>query len=467
MQKENKMGVMPIGKLVVTMSLPMMISMLVQALYNVVDSIWVSRVCQDALTGVSLAFPIQNMLIAFASGTGVGINAIVSRSLGAKDTTKANKTASNGMTLSLLSSLLFMVFGLFATELFFKSQGNISEQTLRYGMDYLSIVCIFSFGAFGQMTCERLMQSTGKTTLSMVCQLTGALINIILDPLFILGVGPFPRMEARGAAIATVAGQIIAFVVGIILNSRFNKEIKLSIKDMKLDGKIVKEIYKIGIPSIIMIAIGSVMTFLMNKILIAFTETAATVFGVYFKLQSFIFMPVFGLNNGVIAIIAYNYGAQKKDRMIKAVKFSIALACCIMAVGTVLVWIMPETLLKLFDAQDEMLKIGVPALKIISTSFVLAGFDICIGGIFQGVGKSIYSMIVSISRQLVVLIPAAYLLAQTGVLNYVWLSFPISELASCIASVICYAHVYKRVISKIGEDEIPKEIESPKSGEQD
>lgn len=460
MQKENKMGVMPIGKLVITMSLPMMISMLVQALYNVVDSVWVSRVCQDALTGVSLAFPIQNLLIAFASGTGVGVNAIISRSLGAKDFEKANKTASTGMALSLITSLLFMVFGFFGTTLFFKSQGNISQQTLIYGKDYLSIVCILSFGAFGQITCERLMQSTGKTTLSMISQLTGALINIILDPLLILGIGPFPRLEAKGAAIATVAGQIIAFFVGIVLNSRFNKEIKLSFKHFRFEGELVKEIYKIGIPSIIMMAIGSVMVFFMNKILIAFTETAATVFGVYFKLQSFIFMPIFGLNNGVIAIIAYNYGAQKKDRMIKAVKFSITLACCIMAVGTVLVWLMPETLLKLFDAQDEMLAIGVPALRIISTSFVLAGFDICIGAIFQGAGKSIYSMIVSIARQLVVLIPVAYALAQTKVLNYVWLSFPISEVASCIASIICYIVIYKKLISKIGKEESPSPQEA-------
>ncbi|MGN0468419.1 MAG: MATE family efflux transporter [Acutalibacteraceae bacterium] len=456
MKKENKMGVMPIGRLIITMSLPMMLSMLVQALYNVVDSIWVSKVSQEALTAVSLSFPVQNLMIAFAGGTGVGVNALVSRSLGEKDYKKTNQVSSNGLFLAFVMAAFFMFFGFFAVRLFFKTQISPDSPTFDYGVDYLSIVCIFSFGVFGQMMCERLMQSTGKTVLSMASQLTGAIINIILDPFLILGIGPFPRLEAKGAAVATVTGQIAAFIVGICLNHFFNKEIQLQIKGFRPSAKYIAEIYKIGIPSIIMMAIGSVMTYLMNKILLSFTETAATVFGVYFKLQSFIFMPVFGLNNGTVPIIAYNYGSRRKDRMTKTVSFSLILACSIMAVGTVLMWLIPEQMLMLFDAKEEMMSIGVPALKIISISFVFAGCCISLGSVFQAIGKSYYSMIVSFTRQLVVLIPVAYLLSKTGDVNKVWLSFPIAEVASLLVSLVSYLHVYKTVISKVG----PKENET-------
>lgn len=458
MEKENKMGVMPIGKLIITMSLPMMLSMLVQALYNVVDSIWVSKVSQDALTAVSLSFPIQNLMIGFASGTGVGVNALVSRSLGEKNFKKANQIATNGMFLAIVTAVLFMLFGFFGSKAFFSAQISSSSPTFAYGVDYMSVICIFSFGSFGQMMCERLMQSTGKTTLSMASQLTGALINIILDPLFILGIGPFPRLEAKGAAVATVIGQFVAFGVGLVLNHFFNKEIRLEFKRFKPNVRYIGEIYKIGVPSIIMIAIGSVMTFFLNKILLAFTETAATVLGVYFKLQSFIFMPVFGLNNGTIPIIAYNYGSRRRDRMTKTVRIALIMACSIMAVGTALMWIIPKQMLLLFEAQEEMLSIGVPALKIISTSFVIAGFNIAIGSIFQAIGKSVYSMIVSFARQIVVLLPVAYLLSRTGVLNDVWLAFPISEVASAIVSILSYIHVNKTVISKI---ELPKFKNAP------
>ncbi|MGN1419252.1 MAG: MATE family efflux transporter [Acutalibacteraceae bacterium] len=450
MKKENKMGVMPIGRLIITMSLPMMLSMLVQALYNVVDSIWVSKVSQEALTAVSLSFPVQNLMIAFAGGTGVGVNALVSRSLGEKDYKKTNQVASNGLFVALVMAAFFMLFGFFAVRLFFKTQISPDSPTFDYGVDYLSIACIFSFGVFGQMMCERLMQSTGKTLLSMASQLTGAIINIILDPFLILGIGPFPRLEAKGAAVATVTGQIAAFIVGICLNHFFNKEIHLQIKGFRPSAKYIAEIYKIGVPSIIMMAIGSVMTYLMNKILLSFSETAATVFGVYFKLQSFIFMPVFGLNNGTVPIIAYNYGSKRKDRMTKTVSFSLILACSIMAVGTVLMWLIPEQMLVLFDAKEEMLSIGVPALKIISTSFVVAGCCISLGSVFQAIGKSYYSMLVSFTRQLVVLIPVAYLLSKTGDVNKVWLSFPIAEVASLLVSLVSYLHVYKTVILKVG-----------------
>lgn len=450
MTKENKMGVMPVTKLIITMSLPMMISMLVQALYNVVDSIFVSQVCEDALTAVSLAFPVQNLMIGVATGTGVGINALLSRALGAKDFEKANKVASNGMLLAILSGLAFMLFGFVGVKIFFAGQIEQDSAIYGYGVDYLSVICIYSVGVFGQVTTERLMQATGKTTLSMFTQLTGAIINIILDPLFILGIGPFPRLEAKGAAVATVIGQICSFMMGLLLNKRFNREIHLSFRKFRPDGRIIAEIYKIGVPSILMVAIGSFMNFFLNRILLSFSSTAAAVFGVYFKLQSFVFMPVFGLNNGVIPIIAYNYGAKKRDRIIKAIRFSCVIAVVIMTLGTLLMWLIPEQMLRLFDASEDMMAIGVPALKTISLSFILAAVNINFGASFQALGRSYYSMIVSFARQIVVLLPVAYLLSKTGVLDYVWYAFPIAEIASLAATLICFISIYKKIIRKVG-----------------
>lgn len=451
MQQENKMGVMPIGRLVVSMSVPMMLSMLVQALYNIVDSMWVSRVCEDALTAVSLAFPVQNLMIGVATGTGVGVNALLSRSLGAKDYDRANTVASNGVFLAVISSVVFFFLGVFAVPLFFRTQVAADSPIYVYGVDYLTVCCAFSFGVFGQIMVERLMQSTGRTVLSMITQLIGAVINMILDPLFILGMGPFPRLEAKGAAIATVTGQIIAFIVAIVLNHHFNREISLKLRGFRPNGRIIGDIYKIGVPSIIMVAIGSVMTYSLNKILLTFTKTAAAVFGVYFKLQSFVFMPVFGMNNGIIPIIAYNYGAGNRRRMTKTVRFSMVLACSIMAVGTALMWLFPETMLKIFDASENMLAIGVPALRTISLSFVVAGFCIAMGSVFQAIGKSYFSMIVSFTRQLVVLVPVAYLLSKTGVLENVWWAFPIAEVFSLAVTLISYSYVYKKIISHVGE----------------
>lgn len=451
MQQENKMGVMPIGRLVVSMSVPMMLSMLVQALYNIVDSMWVSRVCEDALTAVSLAFPVQNLMIGVATGTGVGVNALLSRSLGAKDYDRANTVASNGVFLAVISSVVFFFLGVFAVPLFFRTQVAADSPIYVYGVDYLTVCCAFSFGVFGQIMIERLMQSTGRTVLSMITQLIGAVINMILDPLFILGMGSFPRLEAKGAAIATVTGQIIAFIVAIVLNHHFNREISLKLRGFRPNGRIIGDIYKIGVPSIIMVAIGSVMTYSLNKILLTFTKTAAAVFGVYFKLQSFVFMPVFGMNNGIIPIIAFNYGAGNRKRMTKTVRFSMVLACSIMAVGTALMWIIPETMLKIFDASENMLEIGVPALRTISISFVMAGFCIAMGSVFQAIGKSYFSMIVSFTRQLVVLVPVAFLLSKTGVLENVWWAFPIAEVFSLAVTLISYSYVYKKIISHVGE----------------
>ena len=447
---ENKMGVMPVNKLLISMSLPMIISMIVQALYNVVDSIFVSQISENALTAVSLAFPAQNLMISFASGTAVGVNAVLSKSLGEKDFKKANKTAENGLFLVFLEYLLFLVFGLWGARYFYSVQTSVSE-IVNYGYDYLSICSIFSFGIFGQIMTERLMQSTGRTIYTMFTQGLGAIINLILDPILIFGKFGFPKLGIAGAAWATVIGQIFAFIFALILNAKYNKDIKLSLKEFRPDTKIIKNIFSVGIPSIIMMAIGSVMNFMFNKILISFTETAAAVFGVYFKLQSFIFMPVFGMNNGIIPIIAYNYGAQKRKRMIKAIKLGVLYVFLLMFIGLLVMQIFPEQLLSMFNATEEMVRIGIPALRRISLCFVFAGFCIVIGSVFQALGRGVFSMIVSVSRQLIVLIPAAYLLSLTGNVENVWWAFPIAEIASVIASTICFVYLYKKVIKKIPE----------------
>ena len=446
--QENKMGVMPVNKLLITMSLPMMISMIVQALYNIVDSIFVSQVSEAALTAVSLAFPLQILSIAVGAGTGVGINAILSRSLGEKDFEKANKVASNGVFLTVMSYLVFVLIGIFAVRPFFMAQTN-QEEILNSGISYLSICLIFSIGVFTQMTFERLLQSTGKTFYTMITQGTGAIINIILDPILIFGWFGLPAMGATGAALATVIGQMIAATLAIIINHRVNHEVKLTFRNFKPDGKIIGSIYSVGIPSIIMQAIGSIMTYGMNQILIQFTSTATAVFGVYFKLQSFILMPVFGLNNGMIPIVAYNYGAANKERVLKTIRYSVFYAIAIMLIGLSVFQIFPTQLLMMFNASPSMLEIGVPALRIISLSFLFAGYCIMISSVFQALGNGIYSMVVSIARQLVVLLPAAYLLSKTGELSLVWWAFPASEIMSLILCTVFLYKTYHDVIAKL------------------
>lgn len=447
-RKENKMGVMPITKLVITMSLPIMASMLIQALYNVVDSIFVSRISEDALTAVSLAFPIQNLMIGLAAGTAVGVNALLSKSLGEKAYERANKIASNGVVLAAVGFLIFLVIGLTNTKWFFANQTDIDE-IINSGATYLNICCCMSFGIFGQLMFERLMQSTGKTIYTMFTQGTGAIINIIFDPLLIFGIGPFPKLGIAGAAYATVLGQIVACSLAILCNHKFNKEVKVSFKKFRPDFAIMGKICYIGVPSVIMVATGSVMTYLMNKILISFTETAAAVFGVYFKLQSFVFMPIFGLNNGVIPIIAYNYGAQNRKRMMKTVKVAIVFAFSLMTAGLAVMQIMPREMLKLFNASEHMMSIGIPALRIISICFVFAGMCIAFGSVFQALGKSVFSMLVSISRQLVVLIPVAYLFSLTGNVTNVWYAFPLAEIMSVIVSLTGFMYIYKKIIKPL------------------
>ena len=450
-QPENKMGIMPVNKLLISMSLPMMISMLVQALYNIVDSIFVSRIDENALTAVSLAFPIQSLMIALGAGTGVGVNALLSKSLGEKDFEKANKTAVNGVFLAGMSFIAFLLTGLFAVKPFYMSQTN-EAQILEYGKQYLTIVCCCSFGLYTQFIFERLLQSTGKTVYTMITQGLGAIINIILDPIFIFGYFGVPRMGVAGAAIATVIGQVIAGIVGIVVNQKKNTEIRLEFKGFRPDKRIIGQIYQVGIPSIIMQAIGSVMTYGMNRILLTFTSTAAAVFGVYFKLQSFVFMPIFGLNNGMVPILAFNYGAGNKERLIKTMKYSIAYAVALMAVGLVVFQVFPAQLFSLFDASETMLAIGVPALRIISISFLFAGFCIVCGSVFQALGNGVYSMVVSIARQLIVLLPVAYFLSLTGNVNYVWWSYPIAELMSLSMTIYFLIRIYHGVIKHVGEE---------------
>ena len=450
--KENKMGIMPVNKLLITMSLPMMLSMLVQALYNVVDSIFVAMINEDALTAVSLAFPLQSLMIAFAGGTCVGINAILSKALGAKQFERANQAADNGIFLAFVGTILFALIGVVAVKPFYTGQTG-SEAIVTYGVQYLTIVCCGALGIFTQFVFDRLLMSTGKTIYTMYTQLAGAITNLILDPILIFGLLGAPKLGVAGAAFATVFGQWVAASLSIVFNLKYNDEIKIETsKILKPDMGMIKDIYVIGIPSIIMQAIGSVMVYGLNRILIAFSSTATAVFGVYFKLQSFVFMPIFGMNNGLVPILAYNFGAGKKDRFLKAMKLGIVYAVSIMFVGFVIFNTCTSQLLSLFSASEHMMALGIPALRIISTSFLLAGFCIICGTVFQALGKATYSMIVSIARQLVVLLPAAYLLSLTGEVNNVWWSFPIAELMSLAMTVFFLIKIYRDIISKIGED---------------
>ena len=443
--KENKMGVMPVGRLLVSMSLPIMISMLVQALYNVVDSMFVARVSENALTALSMAFPIQNLMIAVSVGLGVGLNAVLSRALGAKDTKGVNRAATCGIMLLAICAVLFMVAGMFVVRPFFEAQTDI-EEIVESGISYTSIVMIGSMGMFMQIVFERLMQSTGRTMMTMISQGTGAIINIILDPIMIFGYFGCPKMGVAGAALATIIGQWAAAALGLVMNIRMNPEVSISFKGFRPHGATIRRILAIGIPSVVMQSIGSVMTFAMNQILIAFSSTAVAVFGVYFKLQSFVFMPVFGLNNGTVPIIAYNFGARRADRMTKTIKYSVSAAIVIMIAGTLLFQVVPDKLLELFDASDEMLRIGVPALRIISLSFALAGFGIGSSSVFQALGYSIYSMIISLVRQLFVLIPCAYLIGRvTGNVTMVWWAFVIAEGFSVVLSIL-YMHKVNRCV---------------------
>lgn len=456
-QPQNKMGVMPVNKLLITMAAPMIVSMIVQALYNVVDTIFVSSLGTDALTALSLAFSLQNLMISVAVGTGVGVNATLSKHLGAKEFDKANKTAVNGIFLAFVSFIAFMLVGVFLARPYFSMFGA-SEGVIEYGVSYISIVCGVSIGLFGQVMFERLLQAVGLTFYTMITQSVGAIINIILDPILIYGFFGLPAMGVTGAAIATVFGQIVALCLAALFNLKFNSEISIKLKGFKPDGKTIKRIYSIGFPSIIMGSIGSIMTMGINQIIRLcgdVAETAQAVFGLYFKLQSFVFMPVFGLNNGMVPIIAYNYGARNRERMMKTVKLSVIYACSMMLIGFIIFQTIPETLLNLFktDVAEDMasiIAIGVPALRIISYSFLFAGFCIVTLSVFQALGHGFLSLMVSVLRQLVVLLPVAFILAYTTrSLNIMWLSFPIAEIASVLLSGIFLVKLYEKEIKTL------------------
>lgn len=447
--KENKMGTMPVKRLILNMSLPMIISMMVQALYNVVDSIFVAQLSEEALTAVTLVFPMQNFIIALATGTGVGFNVLLSQGLGEKNYEKSDSAANAGVFLVLINTIIFVLIGLFGAVPFITSQTN-DAAIQADAIIYLQIISFLSTGSFLQITGERLLQATGRTMLSMISQIVGAVANIILDPIMIFGLFGCPKLGVAGAAYATVIGQFIAAAVGLFLNVKYNKEIHLSIKQiLRPRMRIIKPIYFIAIPSILMVSIGSVMTYAMNIILIAFSTTAAAVFGVYFKLQSFFFLPVFGLNNGLIPVLSYNYGAMNKKRIDEALRFSLALAFGIMLAGTLLLEAVPGVLLGMFNAADDMKSMGIIALRTIAIHFPLAAIGIVLSSVFQAFAQSIYSLIISVMRQLVVLIPAAWLLAQTGDVNNVWWSFFIAEIISLITSIYFFKKVYNSTISPL------------------
>ena len=489
--RENRMGTEPVGKVLRSMAIPMMISMMIQALYNVVDSIYVSRLGEEALNAVSLAFPLQNLMIGFGTGTGLGMNALLSRYLGAKKKELADRAANTGIFLFIVSFLVFALIGATLSKPFFRAITRVEgisaevtetaqvaapetaeaeliaaqtapaeqpeeaaektdaekvEQIISYGTDYTTICLVFSFGIFLQFCFERMLQGTGRAKLSMITQTTGAVINIILDPILIFGWLGFPRLEVKGAAIATVTGQIVSATMALIMNLKKNPDVHLSIREILHPvGSMIKEIYKIAFPSILMMSIGSVLNFLLNKILIAFTTTATAVYGAYFKLQSFFFMPIFGLNNAMIPVISYNYGARKKERVIRTFKLAVITGICIMVCGTLIFEIFPRTLLGFFNASEDMLKIGMPALRIIGTHFIFASVCIISGSVCQAIGNPMHSLITSILRQIVVLLPAAWLLSLTGKLELVWLAFPISEIVSLIFSLIFLKKTLKKL----------------------
>ncbi len=448
--KENKMGVMPVNKLLVNMALPMIASMIVQALYNVVDSIYVAQISESAVTALSLAFPIQNVQLGFAIGIGVGINALLSKSLGRKDFESANMAAGNGISLVLIASVAVMLFGVFGVEPYYRMQSSVAE-TVEGGIAYSRIVCLCTLGMYLQITTERLLQATGRTFHSMIVQATGAIINIIMDPVMIFGWFGFPAMGVAGAAAATVLGQWIGALVGLFLNWKYNQDIQLKWRYLKLKRNIVVPVLMVGIPSIVMNCIGSIMNFGMNQIFQSFNETATSVFGIYYKLQSFFFMPLFGMNGATISIIAYNYGARKPDRMLKTLKLALCAGMTVMLLGLAAFQLVPELLLGMFNPSPAFLEMGCSALRIISLHFPIAAVGIILGASFQALGNGIYSTTVSLCRQLIVLLPVAYLLSLTGNVNMVWWAFPIAEVFSCMVTLFFFRRIYVQKVKPLRE----------------
>ena len=446
--RENKMGVMPVGKLLVNMALPMILSMMVQALYNVVDSIYVSQISESAVTALSLAFPVQNLQIGFAVGIGVGVNSLLSKSLGQRDQEAANRTAGNGIVLMLIVSVAFMLFGLFGVRPYYEMQSDVTA-TVEGGIAYSRICCLLTLGIFMEILGERLLQATGRTVLTMITQSTGAIINIVLDPILIHGWFGLPAMGIAGAAWATVIGQWVAAFLALYFNEKHNPEVQFGRRYAKLHGATVRQILTVGVPSIVMNGVGSFMNFGMNQILQGFSETATGVFGIYFKLQSFFFMPLFGINNATISIIAFNYGARKPERMVKTLKIATGAAVCLMLCGFGAFQLLPDLLLGMFNPSDTFLEMGRACLRTISFSFPVAAVCISLGASFQALGNGIYSTIVSLGRQMVVLLPAAYLLSLSGNVNLVWLAYPIAEIASLTLTIFFFRRIYRQKVKPL------------------
>ena len=443
----DKMGSTPMLRLILSMSLPTMFSMIIQAMYNIVDSVFVSSLGQDALTALSLAYPLQLMTISVAVGTGVGINSFISRRLGEKNQELANNGAANGIFISIISWLVFLLVGIFLTVPFFKLF-NPTPGVMKYGVDYTSIILIFSVGVMVEIAIEKVLQATGNMIFPMIFQLIGAVTNIVLDPLFIFGIGPFPRMEVAGAAIATVIGQILAMLFAIYIFFFKKHAVQVHVRNFKPSLKIIKNIYAVGFPSIIMQSISSVLVVGLNAILMGFSEAAVSVHGIYYKMQSFVFMPVFGLNQGLMPIMGYNFGAKNKDRLHSAIRYGCIIAAFIMLCGTVIFWIFPAQILSLFNANDDILNMGIKAMRFISLSFLPAAIDIIFSTTFQAVGKGFSSMILSLLRQLVFIQPAALVLSNFGV-NAVWFAYPIAEVGALIVAIFLYTRINRKVFSKL------------------
>ncbi|MDY3619081.1 MATE family efflux transporter [Agathobaculum sp.] len=443
-QTENKMGVMPEGRLLITMSFPIMLSMLIQALYNIVDSAFVARISESALTAVSLAFPVQLLMIAVATGTGVGVNALLSRKLGQKKQEEADSVAANGVFLAVVCWLIFAALGLLFGR-WFISCFTADAEILQMGTNYVTVCTVASCGVFLLFVAERLMQATGNTVYHMITQLIGAVLNCILDPLLIFGIGPFPRLGTTGAALATVAAQIIAMMIGFFINVRFNKDVHLRLRGFRPDAKILGGVLRIGLPAAVMQSLMSALTIGMNRILMPFSMTAVGFYGVYYKLQNFLYMPIFGMNNALIPMIGYNYGAKRPDRIHNIVRYALLLGAGIMAFGTVLFEAIPAPLLRLFDASPDMLAIGVPAIRVIAVSFCFSAVSLVLCGALQGLGRGMDSLIIALLRQLVIVLPAAALLARALGLHAVWYAFPVAELAGFVGALWMYRRVTRKI----------------------
>ena len=451
--RENKMGVMPIGKLLANMAVPMILSMLVQALYNVVDSIYISRFSESAVTALGLAFPVQNVQIGFSVGIGVGVNSLLSKSLGEGNRERADRAAGNGIFLALIASVIFILFGFFGTRPYYEMQGA-SAEIVESGIAYTRICCIFTLGIYFEVLFERMLQATGRTLHTMVTQGVGAVVNIVLDPVFIFGVDALgiPAMGAAGAAIATVLGQWMAAILALIFNLKLNPDVHLSLKNILPKADVIRPILTVGVPSMIMNSVSSVMNFSMNQILLGFPvvgEIATGVFSIYYKLQSFFFMPLFGLNNATISIVAFNYGARNPKRITKTLKIACGTALCFMLLGLLAFTLIPETLLGIFKLSDTFVALGKEALRIISLHFPIAAICIALGASFQALGNGMYSTITSLCRQMIALLPAAYLLSLSGDVNLVWWAFPIAELVSLAATTFFFVRIYRKKIQTL------------------